>query len=199
MNPNLIIIMIIIVVLLLFVVIGTAVWLDVPGGKVVEAEKPMDKPEQVKELRCYTIYDVPLSDELQIFTQELCEEYSIEYELVLSVMQVESSFNPDACNIETNCVGLMQVNTVNLCELLTELRIRGLWEPHDNIRCGVYLLSKASVGTDTEHALMIYNCGLTGARKLWADGIHSTEYTRKVLTAREELKVRERIYEEVNE
>lgn len=198
MNPNLIIIMIIIVVLLLFVVIGTAVWLDVPGGKVVEAEKPTDKPKQVKELRCYTIYDVPLSDELQIFIQKLCEEYGIEYELVLSVMQVESSFNPDACNIETNCVGLMQINTVNLCELLTELRIRGLWEPHDNLRCGIYLLDKALKNADSvEEALMIYNCGLTGARKLWSSGIYSTEYTRKVLTAREELKVRERIYEEV--
>ncbi len=165
----------------------------------VTKETESDKHEEPKELRCYTIYDVPLGRELQIFTQEVCKRYRIDYELVLAVIQVESSFNPNAYNEETDCIGLMQVNGINLPELIEELDVNYLFDPYENVLGGVYLLSKASVGCDTEHALMIYNCGLTGARKLWCSSIHSTDYTRKVLAAKNELRVKERIYEEVTE
>ena len=161
----------------------------------VTKETESEKPEEPKELRCYTIYDVPLGRELQIFTQDVCKRYKVDYELVLAVIQVESSFNPKAYNEKTDCSGLMQVNGINLPELSEELDVNYLFDPYENVIGGVYLLSKASVGCDTEHALMIYNCGLTGARKLWCSGIHSTDYTRKVLAAKNELRVKERIYE----
>ena len=160
-------------------------------------ETGSDKFKETKELECTVIYDVPLGRELQIFTQEVCKRYRIDYELVLAVIQVESSFNPNAYNEKTDCIGLMQVKGINLPELIEEFDVNYLLDPYENVLGGVYLLSKASVGCDTEHALMIYNCGLTGARKLWCSGIHSTEYTRKVLAAKDELRVREWIYEEV--
>lgn len=149
------------------------------------------------QLKCSVIYDVPLGSELQIFTQDVCKRYKVDYELVLAVIQVESGFNPKAYNEKTDCSGLMQIKGINLPELIEELDVHYLFDPYENILGGTYLLSKASVGYDTEHALMIYNCGLAGAKRLWDSGIHSTDYTRKVLAAKEKLKVREQIYEEV--
>src|SRR5690606_36348654 len=47
-------------------------------------------PEVVEQEIIY--YDIPLSEELQKFTYETCQEYDIEYELALAVMQLESDF-----------------------------------------------------------------------------------------------------------
>lgn len=171
----------------------------------VEAETPIEEAQAettTKEtecviLECTTMYNVPLSDELQLFIREQCRENGIDARLVLAIISVESSFRTSAYNADTDCYGLMQINGVNLPLLRKNLGITNLFDAYENVLGGVYLLSKASVGYDTEHALMIYNCGLTGAKRLWDSGIHSTDYTQKVLAAKEKLKVRERIYEEV--
>lgn len=193
--PHNLIPIVILAAVILIAIFFCAALLDISA---VKSDSTTDKPEEQNELKCAVIYDVPLGRELQIFTQNTCERYGIEYELVLAIIQVESGFNPNAYNVETDCIGLMQVKSSNLPELIEELDVNYLYDPFDNILGGVYLLRKAfSYDCNTEHALMIYNNGLTGARKLWADGIHLTEYTRKVLAAKDELKVRERIYEEV--
>ncbi len=182
-----------VIILVLFVLAST-----------VEAEAPTEKRiEKATEaecmvLECTTLYDVPLTDELQILIHEMCAEYGVDFRLVLAIISVESSFRCNSYNETTDCCGLMQINRINLPVLREKLGVTDLFNAYENVIGGIYLLRNAlNYDGDTEHALMIYNCGLTGARKLWANGVHSTEYTRKVLTAREELKVRERIYEEV--
>lgn len=140
-------------------------------------------------------YDVPLSDDLQLFTQQCCKEYGIEYELVLAIIQVESSFNPDAYNYNSNCYGLMQINRINLPEVMGVLMIKDIFDPCENILSGVYLLKRCFDYADsTEFALMIYNCGLTGARELRLRGITESNYINKVLEAKANLKIREKIY-----
>jgi soluble lytic murein transglycosylase-like protein len=82
-----------------------------------------EKPENMQEnktatetttqikVEVQTIYNVPLSDELQIYTQKVCKEYNVPFDLVIGVMFIESTFNQSARN--GNCYGLMQVNTIN--------------------------------------------------------------------------------------
>lgn len=174
-------------------------------ASIVNAEAPTEKRvEKVTEaetecivLECTTIYDVPLTDELQIFIHETCAEYGVDFRLVLAIISVESSFRCNAYNETTDCCGLMQINRVNLPVLREKLGVTDLFSAYENVIGGIYLLRDAlNYDGDTEHALMIYNCGIGSAKKLFYKGIHSTEYSRKVLDARDSLTVREKIYEE---
>ena len=197
MNKHMIIFTIIsaVIILVLFVLAST-VNAEAPTEKRVE-ETTKAETECIV-LECTTIYDVPLTDELQIFIHETCAEYGVDYKLVLAIISVESSFRPNAYNESTDCCGLMQINTVNLPVLRDKLGVTDLFSAYENVIGGIYLLRDAlNYDGDTEHALMIYNCGIGSANKLFYKGIHSTEYSRKVLEARDNLKVREQIYEEM--
>lgn len=181
-----------VIILVLFVLAST-----------VEAEAPTEETTEAdaecKIVECTTLYDVPLTDELQIFIHEMCTEYGVDFRLVLAVISVESSFRCNAYNEKTDCCGLMQINRINLPELREKLGVTDLFNAYENVIGGIYLLKDAlGYDSDTEHALMIYNCGIGSAKKLFYKGIHSTEYSQKVLAVRDSLTVRERIYEEVS-
>lgn len=161
-----------------------------------------EKPEKVQEtttaettthiqLEVQTIYNVPLSDELQIYTQEVCKEYKVPFDLVIGVMFAESTFNQDAKN--GDCYGLMQVNAIN-AEELKSIGVYDLTDAKQNIKGGVYLLSKALRKYDISEALIIYNWGESGAKEKLNSGITSTDYTRTVLKYAAGLEVKERIY-----
>lgn len=170
-------------------------------ASTVEAEAPTEKRAEAETecivLECTTLYDVPLTDELQIFIHEMCAEYGVDFRLVLAIISVESSFRCNAYNETTDCCGLMQINRVNLPALREKLGVTDLFNAYENAMGGIYLLRQAlNYDGDTEHALMIYNCGIGSAKKLFYKGVHSTEYSRKVLAVRDSLTVREKIYEE---
>lgn len=55
------------------------------------------------------IYNIPLSEEYQIFTKEVCDYYNFDYETILVQMYIESSYNSEAVSY-ANCVGLLQVS-----------------------------------------------------------------------------------------
>ena len=170
------------------------------AASALEPENPASKPSPTpdpQELKCSVIYDVPMSKDLQIFTQEMCEDYKVDFKLVLAVIAVESGFRSTAYNEKTDCCGLMQVNAVNLPVLREKLGVTNLFDSYENVLSGIYILRYAlNYGGDTVHALMIYNNGLNGAKKLIQKGIHSTDYTDKVLLEMKKLRVCERIYEE---
>lgn len=171
-------------------------------ASTVEAEAPTEKRAEAETecivLECTTLYDVPLTDELQIFIHEMCAEYGVDFRLVLAIISVESSFRCNAYNADTDCCGLMQIKGMNLPTVRAELGVTDLFNAYENAMGGIYLLRQAlNYDGDIEHALLIYNNGLGGAKELFYKGIHSTEYSRKVLEARDNLKVREYIYEEM--
>lgn len=138
-----------------------------------------------------TIYNVPLSDELQIYTQQVCKEYKVPFDLVIGVMFAESTFDPNAKN--GDCYGLMQVNAIN-AEELKSISVYDLTDAKQNIKGGVYLLSKTLTKFDLSGALIAYNCGESRAREKLNNGTTSTDYTRKVLRYAAGLEVKERIY-----
>lgn len=120
-----------------------------------------------------------LSPELQKIMQEKCKEYGVPYALALAVADQESRFDPDAKS-GTDDHGLMQINSINF-EWLREKGIEPLTY-EGNIEAGVLILSKAlNRYGEMELALMAYNCGDTGAKRLWNAGTYSTQYSRSVM------------------
>lgn len=122
-----------------------------------------------------------LSYELQEVMQDCCEHYEVPYALALAIAEVETHFDPDAVSA-TGDYGLMQINSVNH-EWLLEKGLDPMTHA-GNIEAGIYIISQylQSYG-EPELALMAYNCGPGGARKLWDAGTYQTDYSRKVMTA----------------
>ena len=151
--------------------------------------EPMEEPaEELMPGKQYTIYDVPLSEELQRYTQDVCEEYGVSYPLVIALMKKESEFLPDTISA-TNDYGIMQINQGNHEWLEGELGITDWFDPRQNILAGVYVLSQLNGYEDVHQILMCYNCGPSGAKKLWAEGIYTTAYSRAVVEIMDGLEV----------
>lgn len=120
-------------------------------------------------------WDIPLSDDLQQHIHSLCEEYNISYAMVVAMIDVESNFNSKAVS-STNDYGLMQINAINHKENTDYL------DPYDNVEQGIKALHRlAKKYNEADLVLMCWNCGETGAKKLWKQGIYSTEYSEKVI------------------
>ena len=168
--------------------INGAIMMTVSANPVPPPELPQADDRQVKisiaePYPDYAYYAVPLSDELQEYTQNICKDYGISYELVLGIMEVESDFNPNLFS-GTNDSGIMQINAANHEWLTKALQITDFFDPYQNILAGVYLLAEISGKYDTpEEILMVYNCGPSGARRLWKQGVNKTKYTNKVMSA----------------
>jgi hypothetical protein len=120
-------------------------------------------------------WDIPLSDDLQQYIYSLCEEYDISYAMVIAMIDVESSFDSKAVS-STSDYGLMQINAINHKDNMDYLN------PYDNVEHGIKALNRlAEKYNEADLVAMCWNCGEAGARKLWREGIYSTEYSEKVI------------------
>lgn len=150
-----------------------------PEASVAPSPTPTPSPEAVL-WRDDIVTDGNLLDyDLQMTMQACCEKYGVPYALALAVADVESRFDPTATS-GTNDYGLMQINQVNHGWLLEQ----GIdpMTPEGNIEAGVLFLSDyLTAYGDPEMAIMAYNCGPSGAQKLWASGTYHTEHSTKVM------------------
>lgn len=156
----------------------------------IETTEPITTPSEESTVEVEIEYlDIPLSAELQDYIRDLCDTYDVPFELVIALIDVESSFRPGIVS-KTNDYGYMQINICNHEWLSEELGIADFLDPEQNILAGVYILSSHLEATngDPVAALMRYNCGVAGAKRLWAQGIYSTSYTDKVMAAYEAYK-----------
>lgn len=141
----------------------------------------------------FTPYDIPLSAELQEYLLGKCVEHNLDFELVLAIIQCESNFQTDVVS-KTNDHGLMQINGGNFEWLTVELGVTDFIDAKQNIDAGTFILGElfAQEPTDVK-ALMMYNCGPTGAKRLWEQGIFSTTYTDKIFRVKEEIATQRRM------
>lgn len=137
---------------------------------------------ELPEVKDIEYFDVPLSKGLQRYISEICAEEDVPVGLVMAMIDHESNFNPEAVS-ETGDYGLMQINEVNHEWLKEEYQTADMLDPYQNVFCGVKILSTylEKYEGDTAKALMAYNMGDYGARKAWANGINSTQYTVHVM------------------
>lgn len=157
--------------------------------QAVPIPSPMDpvSVEPENESR-YVIYDIQIPEDLQHYTQDVCEEYGVSYPLVIAIMKKESEFLPDAVSA-TNDYGIMQINGGNHEWLEKTLGVTDWFDPRQNILAGIYILSQFNEYEDVHQILMSYNCGPSGAKKLWAEGVYHTAYSRSVVEILDGLEV----------
>lgn len=190
-----------VVALLAIIIYARTVWNDVvdfrspPDPPPAQTYHPLPKPQPMEpahkepsaESR-YVLYDVQLSEELQHYTQDVCEEYGVSYPLVIAIMKKESEFRPDVIS-NTGDHGIMQVNEGNHEWLEGVLGITDWYDPKQNILAGVYMLAQFSGYEDVHQILMSYNCGPSGAKRLWSEGVYTTAYSRAVVEILDGLEV----------
>lgn len=146
--------------------------------------EPETEPDPAPAVR---IYDIPLSEELQAFTFNLCEEYGVDYEMVLAIMDKESDYTASAIS-KSSDYGIMQINKINHKWLTEELEVTDFLDPEQNIRCGIYMLADLMKKYDDPHrVLMAYNMGERGAREYVAKGNTSSAYSRYIMQLRDKL------------
>lgn len=126
-----------------------------------------------------TYRDIPLSHELQDIADKACEDYKIPQDVLYAVMEVESGYQVDAQN--GSCYGLMQIHTINMEYLSSNIGTTDLTDPEQNIQAGAFILGGYLEKYSLTDSLMAYNLGEGGAKRLWKQGIHETGYTKKVL------------------
>lgn len=139
----------------------------------------------------YIYYDIPLDDDFQEYIQNTCSEYAFDrYDVIIALIEKESLFNEKVIS-STDDYGYMQINKCNNEWLSEELNINDLLDGKQNILAGIYILSNLyKKYDDIELALMAYNCGEGGAKKLWKQGIYSTEYSQAVMKKTSDLQIR---------
>lgn len=135
----------------------------------------------------FKTYDVKMILTEQEYLYYLCKGYDLDYSLMMAVIQVESDFDKNLIS-STNDYGYMQINKMNHAELTRILGVTDYLDPEQNMRAGCYIFRKLFEKYQQPNlALMAYNMGETGAKRLWREGIYETEYTEKVLAAQKIL------------
>jgi len=127
-----------------------------------------------------------LSQELQAYTYQQCQEKQVSYELVLAMMYHESNYDPSAVRYYedgSSDSGIMQINSINSEWLSEKIGVTDLTDPYQNIRSGVFILSDlyGKYG-DWHKALICYNYGEGGAQEhVFSKGYTTTSYSRTVM------------------
>jgi len=116
---------------------------------------------------------------LLIYTNALCDEYGVDYEMVKAVIQTESSWNHKAIS-SSGAIGLMQIlPKTAMSEFNTPKN--DLFDPYINVTVGIKYLSHLNNHFDSLHAtLTAYSHGPTVTRKYSDNYIKNNFYVKRV-------------------
>lgn len=123
-----------------------------------------------------SIYDCTLSEDLQNYIFNLCNEYGVEYQFIMAIIKAESGFNTGAYN--AGCVGLMQLNEYYNSGTASSLGV-SLYDPYGNVLVGIRHVSNLLSKYSYTDALICYNYGEYGAQGYLGG---STSYSRTVMS-----------------
>ncbi len=164
--------------------------------KIEQITVPTKSTEQESEEKMYIYYEVPqeyvmnggeFSDELQEFTQDLCKERQLSYPLVLALIEKETGYrnvDPNGCG----STGYMQIISKWHKDRMAKFGVTDLLEPKENITVGIdYLTELFEKYQEVNLVLMAYNMGESGAKKLWEDGIYSSDYADYIMEREAEI------------
>lgn len=121
-------------------------------------------------------------DTLHDYIEETCSIYNVCPELIEAIIERESSWNPNAYNSGSGCIGLMQIDPKWHKERMERLSVTDLTDPEENILVGVdYIAELFEKYGDVYAVLMFYNAGYSDNYGLgaWEDGRYS-QYAVKV-------------------
>ena len=122
----------------------------------------------------------PLSTEIQEGIFDICEEYGVSFELVMSIIMQESSFRPNALGDSGKSKGLMQIQQRWHYEIMEEIGVTDLYDPLGNVEVGVAILKDYfEEHGEIYHVLMRYNGGAAYAESMMKAGKVS-EYAQQI-------------------
>lgn len=160
------------------------------------------KPVKAMPKDDYYIKGVKLKKEYQKYLYEQCRKRGVSYEEALAVMSVENpTFNPKARSKNSNGTtdyGLFQINSIHIPWLSQALNITDLNNPYQNIKAGVYKLSKLNKKFSGHKKYMAYNFGVSGMKKAVSRGYSSSRYSRKVMAQYMKIKKMREIHNAKN-
>lgn len=156
----------------------------------VVVEEPAEPAEPEEPERTY--YDVPLTEDLQDIIINISEKCGVDPALILAIIEKESGYNPDAAGDGGQSQGLMQIWRSAHESRMEKLGVANLYDPKDNVLVGIDILAeKLDKYEDTEKALIAYNAGDAGAKKLYfSKGVYSNSYSRAVLKIAEDIRTK---------
>lgn len=139
-----------------------------------------------------TYYDVPLTEDLQDIIIDAAGGRGVDPALVLAIIEKESGYDPDAAGDGGRSQGLMQIWRSAHEKRMEKLGVVNLYDPHDNVLVGIDILAeKLEKYEDAEKALIAYNAGDAGAKKLYfSKGIYSNAYSRAVMEIAESIQTK---------
>lgn len=133
---------------------------------------------------------ISLSEELQQYTYDKCQEHGLNYTVVLALMWRESRFNASAVGYNSNGTrdnGLMQINDVNKSWLQKEYGITNLMDPYQNIDAGTAMLGAMVAKYGDHDALMAYQYGEAGMKVKQSQGITTNNQIQQLYVKSEEF------------
>ena len=162
--------------------------------QVSEYKNKIDKLKQENiELSKYKFYDIPLTYEQQKFVANLSGEFGLSFELIISMMKIESNYQTDLIS-ETSDYGIMQLNSKNheFFAKLSGLKTYDVFNFYDNVTMGVnylvYLrnnLIKQGITNQedlTIYLLNSYNMGEMGFKNyVKRTGMTTRVYNQKII------------------
>lgn len=141
-----------------------------------------------KSLQEFMLVDVPLDRDIKYFIYNECGKDIELYFLILAVIKCESDFNNNTISCDGYDIGYMQIRSVTHKKLLKQLGLNDIKDPYQNLTCGIYMIKQYITKYNNYRvALMAYNFGESGARKLWKQDIYTSKYAEKVLAYKKEL------------
>lgn len=132
--------------------------------------------------RIIPLCDVPLEDGFQAWLYTTCEEWGVDYPMVVAMAEQESTFRTDAIG-EQGEVGMWQVMPSTAREAEEALgRALDLSDPYDCGEAAVFLMAKyqGKYG-DNIKALIAYSMGEAGAQERFEEGNPRSMYAVSVL------------------
>ena len=128
--------------------------------------------------------DTFISPECVAYCEEIGSQYAICPELLMAIMESESSGNPKAQN--GNCKGLMQINVNYHKKRMERLGVSDIYDARGNILLAAdYLAELFREHGDIGTVLMLYN----GSKNALDRGKEAnyTEYAKKIMARSEQL------------
>lgn len=137
--------------------------------------------------------DTYISEEYQGYVYEVADQYDLDPELIVAMIEAESSGRPSVVS-SAKCIGLMQVSPKWHKERMEELGVTDLTDAYGNILVGCDFVAELFDKYEDVYAvLMAYNEGeYSGAIKRANKGEYS-EYAKKIVARIKELKESTRV------
>ena len=127
------------------------------------------------------LYDVPLSEDLQLYIIELCDARGIDPAIVMAIIYRESSYRAEVIGDNGNSFGLMQIQPRWNYTRMLKLGCTDLLDPYQNVKVGIDILAEQIYRYDGDiaKAVTAYNWGKFPGEV--------TQYAKDVLQKAQEL------------